>query len=159
MYVDNSWLSLDPIYLSLLHATRISDNFRGHGWTSRWRIHLSAGCFAIPSYWSTMVYLSKYSTDLRVILGHSVIVFTNQNLFSICGVSKKFLKGASTRPWIVRVVIIIFLWSLRRKKMGVGQFPPPLNFFSFLKKWSTFPETRKKATNIFWRGTNFVSAP
>ena len=23
MYVDNSWLSLDPIYLSLLHATRI----------------------------------------------------------------------------------------------------------------------------------------
>ena len=27
MYVDNSWLSLDPIYLSLLHPHKFSDNF------------------------------------------------------------------------------------------------------------------------------------
>ena len=56
MYVDNSWLSLDPIYLLLLHATRILGQFLGHGWISRWRIHLSAGCFAIPSYWSTIIW-------------------------------------------------------------------------------------------------------
>ena len=55
MYVENGWLSLNPIYLSLLHATRILGQFLGHGWISKWRIHLSAGCFAIPSYWSTMV--------------------------------------------------------------------------------------------------------
>ena len=27
MYVENGWLSLDPIYLSLLHPHEISDNF------------------------------------------------------------------------------------------------------------------------------------
>ena len=27
MYVDNSWLSLDPIYLSLLHPYEFADNF------------------------------------------------------------------------------------------------------------------------------------
>ena len=27
MYVENGWLSLDPIYLSLLHATRILGQF------------------------------------------------------------------------------------------------------------------------------------
>ena len=27
MYVDSSWLSLDPIYLSLLHPHKLSDNF------------------------------------------------------------------------------------------------------------------------------------
>ena len=27
MYVENGWLSLDPIYLSLLHATRIFGQF------------------------------------------------------------------------------------------------------------------------------------
>ena len=27
MYVYNSWLSLDPIYLSLLHPHEFSDNF------------------------------------------------------------------------------------------------------------------------------------
>ena len=27
MYVENGWLSLDPIYLSLLHSHKFSDNF------------------------------------------------------------------------------------------------------------------------------------
>ena len=27
MYVENGWLSLDPIYLSLLHPHEFSDNF------------------------------------------------------------------------------------------------------------------------------------
>ena len=27
MYVENSWLSLDPIYLSLLHPHEFSNNF------------------------------------------------------------------------------------------------------------------------------------
>ena len=27
MYVENGWLSLDPIYLSLLHPHELSDNF------------------------------------------------------------------------------------------------------------------------------------
>ena len=28
MYVENGWLSLDPIHLSLLHPHEFSDNFR-----------------------------------------------------------------------------------------------------------------------------------
>ena len=27
MYVENGWLSLDPIYLSLLHSHKFLDNF------------------------------------------------------------------------------------------------------------------------------------
>ena len=27
MYVENGWLSLNPIYLSLLHSHKLSDNF------------------------------------------------------------------------------------------------------------------------------------
>ena len=27
MYAENNWLSLDPIYLSLLHSHKFSDNF------------------------------------------------------------------------------------------------------------------------------------
>ena len=27
MHVENGWLSLDPIYLSLLHSHKFSDNF------------------------------------------------------------------------------------------------------------------------------------
>ena len=27
MYVENGWLSLDPIYLALLHSHKFSDNF------------------------------------------------------------------------------------------------------------------------------------
>ena len=46
MYVENGWLPLNPIY----HCFTLGQ-FRGHGWISKWRIHLSAGCFAIPSYW------------------------------------------------------------------------------------------------------------
>ena len=31
MYVEKGWLSLDPIYLSLLHSHKFSDNFSGMG--------------------------------------------------------------------------------------------------------------------------------
>ena len=49
-------LAIIRFYLSIIASPkRIFGQFLGHGRISRWRTHLSAGCFAIPSYWSTMV--------------------------------------------------------------------------------------------------------
>ena len=53
-------LAIIRSYLSIIASlTQILGQFLGHGWISRWRIHLSAGCFAIPSYWSTMHFGEK----------------------------------------------------------------------------------------------------
>ena len=51
-------LAIIKSYLSIIAPPiRILGQFCGHGLISKWRIHLSAGCFAIPSYWSTMSYI------------------------------------------------------------------------------------------------------
>ena len=47
MYVVNGWLSLDPIYLSLMYSHKFSDNFSDMDGLQDGGY--SAGCFEIPS--------------------------------------------------------------------------------------------------------------
>ena len=75
MYVENGWLSLDPIYLSLLHSHKFSDNFR------TWMDFKMADTSERRMFWVTI--LLKYHGGGAVALpgrnqshGSRLIIFT-----------------------------------------------------------------------------------
>ena len=87
-------------YLSIIAPPiRILGQFRGHGWISKWRKHLSAGCFAIPSYWSTMIWHMIYIRRR-----------TKKNITEIIIFSLLYSKYYN----FLIVIICYFVWSILR---------------------------------------------
>ena len=85
-------------YLSIIASPKqILGQFFGHGWISRWRKNLSAGCFAIPSYWGyiniehfmkLILYRPNFrrnpwKTTLRLVLKKTITCERGSTLYSI----------------------------------------------------------------------------
>ena len=141
-------LAIIRSYLSIIASRHTNSWTISRTWMDfKWRIHLSAGCFAIPSYWSTMVlilFISGWLDPVNVNPGSKTLLLWHLWRIMPTGVWPGFSKrvgyvsgfrwrtdpvnlntdpklcGLLHRPWNGIIIVIFGLFFLLRRIFLVG---------------------------------------